>query len=138
MAAARMFWEKVLGLSGWETMEQILPREDSLRYRGRCYELISHYTFSSAASFAWAFQYFRMGKAIGEETGGQVVCFGDIIQYKLPHSQLPLACSYRKMYQYGGTDDNRHGVLHDYEVPAERALDFTLELIRKQHDVSGM
>ena len=112
----------------------IAPREDSLRYRGRCYELISHYTFSSAASFAWAFQYFRMGKAIGEETGGQVVCFGDIIQYKLPHSQLPLACSYRKMYQYGGTDDNRHGVLPDYEVPAERALDFTLEFINKQRE----
>lgn len=124
------------GIIRMEGDELILPREDSLRYRGRCYELISNSTFSSAASFAWAFQYFGMGKAIGEESGGQVVCFGDIIRYQLPHSQIPMSCSFCKVYQHGGTDADRHGVIPDYEVPVEQALDYTLKLIREQRETS--
>ena len=58
-----------------------LENEDSLNvplnnkarcYTGKVWLLTSNYTFSSAASFSWAFKYFNMGKVVGEETGGMM------------------------------------------------------------------
>jgi len=115
-----------------ENMELIKLRENNLRYKGNVYLLISHTTFSSAASFSWAFKYFKMGTVIGEETGGMAVCFGDVISQKLPISGLFYGTSYKKFYQYGATDDNIHGTLPDYEVKAENALDFTIDLITQR------
>ena len=64
-----------------------LTKEEG-HYEGSVYLLISHHTFSSAGSFAWAFKEFGMGTVIGEESGGMNVSFGDIIYYKLPVSGL--------------------------------------------------
>jgi hypothetical protein len=115
-----------------ENMELIELRENNLRYKGNVYLLISHSTFSSAASFSWAFKYFKMGTVVGEETGGMAVCFGDVISQKLPISGLFYGMSYKKFYQYGATDDNIHGTLPDYEIEAENALDFTIDLITRR------
>lgn len=38
-----------------------------------------------------------------------------------------LGVSYKKFYQYGASDSNRHGTLPDYEVPVDKALDYTLK-----------
>jgi len=94
--------------------------------------LQSHYTFSSAADFSWAFKYFGMGEIIGQETGGLAVGFGDIIRQKLLYSGFSYTVSHKKFYNYGATDDNLHGTIPDYEVSAENALIFTLELIKKK------
>jgi len=107
-------------------------RENPFRYKGNVYLLISHSTFSSAASFSWAFKYFKMGTVIGEESGGMAVCFGDVISLKLPNTGLFYGCSFKKFYQYGATDDNIHGTLPDYDVEAEKALDFTIDLITQR------
>lgn len=101
--------------------------DNPLRYRGRCYQLISHRTFSSAGSCSWAFRHFGMGKTVGEESGGLAVCFGDVQSVRLPNSGLVLGVSYKKFYQYGASDSNRHGTLPDYEVPADKALDYMLK-----------
>ncbi len=106
-------------------------RKNKLRYAGNVFLLTSHYTFSSAADFAWAFKYFKMGSVIGEETGGLAVCFGDIITLELPNSGIFYSVSWKKFYGYGATDDNIHGTLPDYEVDAENALDFAIDLITK-------
>ena len=120
------------GLEAFDANTLIELKENSLRYKGNVYLLISHSTFSSAASFSWAFQYFKMGTVIGEETGGLAVCFGDIITSKLPNSGLFYCISHKKFYQYGATDDNTHGTLPDYNVEAEKALDFTIDLITRK------
>ena len=117
------------GIETFDVDALIELNENHLRYKGNVYLLISHSTFSSAASFSWAFKYFKMGTIIGEETGGMAVCFGDVINQKLPNSGISYGISHKKFYQYGATDDNVHGTLPDYEIEAEKALDFTIDLI---------
>ena len=116
-----------------ETEESELKslKENPLRFNGNVYLLTSTKTFSSASDFAWCFQYFNMGKIIGEETGGHIVSFGDIIFTTLPISKLQMNISHKEFYGYGATDENRHGVIPDYKVDANKALDFTIDLINK-------
>jgi hypothetical protein len=106
-------------------------RENSLRFNGNVYVLTSHTTFSSAASFSWAFRYFEMGTVIGEETGGLAVSFGDMIIQKLPNTELMMGVSHKKYYYHGATDENKHGVIPDYQVSQEKAMDFAIDLILK-------
>lgn len=121
------------GIEIYDSKKLIELRENSLRYKGNVFLLISHYTFSSAADFSWAFKYFKAGTVIGEETGGLAVCFGDIITPKLPNSELSYSVSWKKFYGYGATDENTHGTLPDYNVEAEKALDFTIDLIMRKN-----
>jgi len=112
-----------------ENPKLIELRENNLRYTGNVFVLISHRTFSSATDFAWAFQYFKMGTVVGEETGGLVVSFGNLLRQNLPNSGILYSISNKKFYSYGTTDDNLHGVIPDYHIEAEKALDFTIDLI---------
>jgi hypothetical protein len=107
-------------------------KENNLRYKGDIYLLISHFTFSSAASFSWAFKHFNMGTVIGKETGGLAICYGDVITPTLPNSGLYYSISWKKFYFYGATDENIHGTLPDYDIDSEKALDFAIELITQQ------
>lgn len=97
--------------------------------KGKIYLLISNDTYSSAASFSWAFQYFKMGTVIGEETGGMAVCFGNIVEQTLPNTKLKYQVSHCKFYQYGATDNDTHGTLPDYEVSSPKASEYTINLI---------
>jgi len=119
------------GLATYKNDSLIPLRKNDLRYKGKTYLLTSDYTFSSATDFAWAFQYFKMGTIVGEETGGLIVCFGDVIGQKLPNTGLVFGVSWKKFYGYGATDEHTHGVKPDYEVPAEQAMDFVKALINK-------
>lgn len=101
------------------------------RYRGKTWMLTSHYTYSSAANLSWAFKYFDMGTVVGEETGGMSVAFGNKVWFRLPHTGIGYSISYVKFYEYGATDEDIHGTLPDYPVPADQALDYTLDLIRQ-------
>ena len=109
----------------------IRPLSKRDRYRGKVWLLTSHYTFSSAAKLAWAFKYFDMGTVVGEEAGGLSVSFGDMITLRMPNTRLPYMVSYKKFYNYGATDNDVHGTLPDYPVPAGQAQDYTLEMIRE-------
>jgi C-terminal processing protease CtpA/Prc len=93
------------------------------------YLLTSHSTYSSAASFAWTFKYFEMGTIIGEETGGQSVCFGDMIIQKLPNTDLMMGISHKKYYDYGATDENTHGTIPHHQVKSDKAMDYAIDLI---------
>ncbi len=121
-----------LGIVVKEKGQLINLRKNRLRFNGNVYLLQSHFTFSSASSFAWAFKYFKMGKIIGEETGGLAVCFGDIIRKKLPYSDFSYTVSHKKFFLYGATDKNIHGTMPDYEVPTNKALDFTINMIKNK------
>ena len=100
-------------------------------FSGNVYLLVSHHTFSSASSFAWAFKEFGMGKIIGEETGGMNVCFGDILSYALPISELHCSISFKRFWQYGADESRIHGTLPDVVAEKSMALEAALTLIRK-------
>ena len=119
------------GIKTYDEEELKKLRKNNLRFHGNVYLLISHNTFSSAAVFSWAFNYFKMGKVIGEETGGLNVCYGDIIRISLPHTKLKCTVSFKKFYNYGATDEDIHGTIPDYNVEAEKALDYALKLIEE-------
>ena len=120
-----------LGLSEFDIVDLRELRDNPLRFSGNVYLLTSNYSFSSAASFAWAFQYFNMGTIIGEETGGLIVCYGDIISQFLPNTNIQFGTSFKKFYMYGSTDEHMHGVIPDIKVPAAEAMDYAISNILK-------
>ena len=102
-------------------------------YTGNVYLLISNRTFSSAASFAWAFKECGMGKVIGEETGGMNVHYGDILSYDLPISGLSASMPFKRFWQLNADENDVHGTLPDVAVPTAEALDVALKLAKKNH-----
>lgn len=115
------------------TASLIPLRKEPLRIskRTKVYLLIGHNTFSSAAVFSWAFQYFKVGTVVGEESGGMNVSFGDILYYSLSHSRLRCGVSWKKFYNYGADDQDIHGTLPDVEVSVDQALDKVEQLVSK-------
>ena len=115
------------------TEEQLMqPYPDSVRFNGKCYLLMSHRTYSSAASFAWEFTHFGMGVAIGEEVGDPAISTGDVIYQQLPHSRFTVGIPYKIFYSYGILEgEPNRGALPDIAVPKDQALECALKLIRE-------
>lgn len=106
------------------------PHTDSMRFHGKVYLLTSINTFSSASSLTWAAQYFKAATIVGSDTGGLVVCFGDLLlPPRLPNSGIEIAVSWKEFYLWGATDEDRHPVHPDIAVPPDEALDYVLKLI---------
>lgn len=103
------------------------PYPKSERFDGKVYLLTSVRTFSSASSFAQAFKHYKIGKIVGQETGGWIVSYGDKIMSELPITKIPLSVSTKKFYTVGTTDEDLHGVKPDIEMKAENALDFIIK-----------
>jgi len=112
--------------------ETIKLRENQNRFTGNIYLLTSISTYSSAASFAQCFKHYKMGKIIGEETGGRLNHYGDLIIATLPNTKLNLYISHKMWFEIGAKENDFHGTIPDIIVPSENALDYTLELIKKQ------
>lgn len=106
-------------------------RENPLRFHGNVYLLVSTYTFSSAADFVQCFKHYRMGTVIGEETGGLIVSYGDIVSARLPNTGQPLTVSSKLYLNIGAHPNDWKGVRPDLEVPASKAMEEALRLIRK-------
>ncbi len=121
--------DEPVGINLIGTKGLISLRENPLRYSGNTFLLTSNFTFSSASDLAWAFQYFKMGKIIGEETGGLIVSFGNVFDTKLPNTKLAYGISRWKYYGYGASENLKHGVIPDIIVPAEKAMDTVKNLI---------
>jgi len=115
-----------------EDSTSIKLHDNPLRFQGNIYLLTSAGTFSSAASFAQCFKYYKMGKIIGEETGGWIVCYGDNISTFLPNTKLDLTISHKLWYGVGAKENDFHGTIPDIIVPSEKALNYTLDLINKK------
>jgi len=107
-------------------------QDNPLRFNGNVYLLTSISTFSSAACFAQCFKYYKMGKIIGEETGGWIIHYGDVINASLPNTKLNLTISHKLWYEIGAEENDFHGTIPDINVPSEKALDYTIELIKKK------
>ncbi len=111
--------------------EIIKLKEISNKFNGNVYVLTSNNTFSSAADFAWCFKHYNMGKIVGEETGGWGFCYGDNVYAELPNSRLPINVSCKLFYNIGATETSTHGVIPDFQVKSENALDYVIKIIEK-------
>ena len=125
--------EPMLAFQEADSTHYIQPRSPQEgHYAGNVYLLTSTKTFSSAASFSWAFKECGMGTVIGEETGGMNVCYGDILKYKLPVSKLVSYISFKRFWQLRADENDIHGTLPDIAVPADDALDKAIEIIKNK------
>jgi hypothetical protein len=91
------------------------PKKSRNKFAGKVYLLTSNLTFSSANMLAIAFKCYGMGTIVGEETGGVYTAFGDVISIKLPNTQLPAGCAFKK-FTHPCDDGAIHGVKPDVEI----------------------
>lgn len=112
--------------------DQIPLKENSLRFTGNIYLLINTRTFSSAADFAQCFKYYKRGVIIGQESGGLIKSFGDIVSARLTNSNLELTVSSKLYYDIGAKDNDWIGVVPDIKADRkETALQIINDLIKK-------
>ncbi len=105
-------------------------KPNPLRFDGSVYLLVNLQTYSSAADFAQCFKHYKRGTIIGEETGGLIKSYGDIVPARLPHTQLDMTISSALYYDIGAGESDWRGVVPDKTVPAEMALKEAMKLIR--------
>lgn len=98
------------------------------RFFGKVCLLINAQTFSSAADFAQAFSYYHRGELIGEQTGGLILSFGDIVPGTLPVTKMPFVVSSKLYMNVGAKEGNWHGVLPTVPVKSNDALKKALSL----------
>ena len=133
-----LFKHKIGSIDIEKEGELIKLKDNKLRFSGNVYLLTSNYSFSSATDLAYTFQNFKVGKIIGEKTGGNIVTFGDIIYTYLPETNTKLYISHKEFYGYKATEKDRRPVKPDYEVESKKALEFALNLIdnTKEYNVN--
>lgn len=113
--------------------DKLIPiREDIKPFTGKVYLLTSVGTFSSAASFAQCFSHYKMGTIVGEETGGWIISYGDLIRTLLPNSKLLLFMSHKKFEQVGATENDLFGTYPNIAIQQEEALEYTMVLISNE------
>jgi C-terminal processing protease CtpA/Prc len=106
------------------------------RYTGNVYLLIGNFSGSAAVSFAAAFKKYKVGKIIGQETGGLTYSFGDLYSFELPYSKIYCSVS-TKIFACAGGKNDGHGVLPDYPIAVnpendqeDPEMEFVLKLIQ--------
>ena len=117
------------------------PKNTKNKFEGKSFLLTSHVTFSSATMLTAAFKCYNMGIIIGEETGGLLESFGDVISIQLPNTKILAGCSHKKFVLSCSTGDIQ-GVKPDYEIKlnidnrkneSDPAIEKVKELILKQN-----
>ena len=109
--------------------DKIAIRKNPLRFNGQVILLTNIETYSSAADFAQCFKYYKRGIIIGEETGGLIKSYGDIVPVYLPNSRLELTVSSKLYYNAGATAKDWHGVIPDIKSTSDKALQRAFEYI---------
>jgi len=110
-----------------------------LLFKGNIYVLTGIETFSSGTQLAMLIKDYKLGKIIGQETGGIPTCYGDHFDFVLPNTKTNCRVSYKWSLRPGGVDDNR-GVIPDIIlIPSladklpdnDKEMDYVLNLINE-------
>jgi hypothetical protein len=91
------------------------PGTPPYKFDGETFVLISNYTFSSANMLANAIACYDLGTIVGEETGGVLRAFGDVIPIQLPNTGLRAGCSFKR-FLHPCDDGRAHGVVPDVPI----------------------
>ncbi|GHM98938.1 hypothetical protein WSM22_04280 [Cytophagales bacterium WSM2-2] len=112
----------------FESIKPTVPKKALNKFPGKTYLLTSHYTFSSANMLSDTYKCYQMGTVVGEETGGVLSPYGDLIAIRLPNTHLDAFCSHKK-FVHPCADNEVHGVKPDV------ALKPTVEDVQNGRDV---
>jgi hypothetical protein len=123
-------------------VEERQPAPTPLRFTGRTYLLIGPTSFSSSAYLAGILKYYHIATLVGQETGDPNSVYGEVVDMRLPNTQLKysIACKY---FQFPGDTGDGRGIQPDHCViptPQDLAkkedavMVFTLGLIRSEMD----
>lgn len=109
-------------------MEQ--PQIKDIRFEGNLFLLTNASTYSAASTFAGVFKNLKLGKIIGEETGGKISYFGDFWFLSAPNSKIKFYVSPKRFIQYGGEEYDK-GVIPDYIITdkGDSIINYTYKLI---------
>jgi hypothetical protein len=110
-------------------VDQIKIGNNPLRFNGRVILLVNIETYSSASDFAQCFKYYNRGIIIGEETGGLIKSYGDIVTAHLPNTGLELTVSSKLYYNIGANENDWRGVIPDIYSSPDKALQRALGYI---------
>ncbi|MFD3156939.1 S41 family peptidase [Haloimpatiens sp. FM7330] len=91
-------------------------KNNNLIFKGNVYVITSPKTFSSANWFTLIFKDNNIGKIIGEPTGNQPSCYGDILTFQLPNSGFRFNVSYKKFTRPNIKNDPENCVKPDIMV----------------------
>lgn len=91
-------------------------------YDGEVYLLVNNGVFSSAEWMAYEFEANRLGKIIGEPTGGGGTRTGDTLQFELPQTKIKFTVSF-KLFEVPDGAKNDSTVIPDFFV-AQSVDDF--------------
>lgn len=81
-------------------------------FKGRVFVIVNHHTYSAAATFAGVIKEYKLGKIIGQPTGGTICYYGDFLTFKLPKTEMEFFVSPKEFIQYGNESENE-GVAPD-------------------------
>jgi hypothetical protein len=112
--------------------------KNPLLFNGKVYVLTSIETFSSGTQLAALIKDYRLGKIIGQETGGIPTCFGDHFDFVLPNTKTNVRVSYKWSLRPSGVDDNRGVIpdiilnpsLMDILTDKDKEMNYTLNYIK--------
>lgn len=102
-------------------------RDTSLAFKGKFYLLTSARTYSSAHMTALQVKCYRIGTIIGQPTGEDLDLTGEIIELRLPNTQVVAVCPTAE-YKAACHNNNKLGVQPDHFVP------LSIENIRRGED----
>lgn len=88
------------------------PVAQRVFFGGNIFVLINHNTFSAAATFAGVIKDYKLGKIIGQPSGGTIRYYGDYLKFKLPRMGVEFVVSPKVFVQHGG-DVPDQGVIPD-------------------------
>ncbi len=115
-----------------------IPDPGKVKFKGKPFLLVSHFTNSAAVVFSAIFKNNKLGTIVGQETGGRETFTSDSISIQMPNSSLLAVIPVATLALPGNNPDR--GVLPDVEVEYSLAdkiskkdldLEKVKELIRK-------
>lgn len=107
--------------------------DTSVHFYGKTYVLVSNSTYSSASDLAWYMSCLDM-PLYGEVTAQPVNCFGDCLDFEMPHSKISFTVSCKLFYDKNAPVNNRvyPTVLVPYDyIDLRRGHDMPMESILK-------
>ena len=113
------------GLTVSESDEPETPGHREDLFRGELYVLIGPGTFSAAAEFAAVVKNQKLGKLIGEETGGRRQSTGDAVLDYLPSSAI--MCRVSSMVYHAScptVEDDAYGTVPDVSLDEEDLIKY--------------
>ncbi|NQT81236.1 MAG: hypothetical protein HQ555_12695 [Candidatus Aminicenantes bacterium] len=90
------------------------PDPNKVKFKGKTYLLVSHYTNSAAVVFSAIFKHQKLGTIVGQETGGRETFTSDPITIQMPNSPFRAVIPVAILALPGKNPDR--GVLPDIEV----------------------